>query len=123
MDSLGIADHGFDNLGIDRPHVTARRRLPLPPRSGSTASNCPTATSSPPKSAPSATAISCEEYFKHEWNELKDQTTDVELRRTTGNITWNLYGQARLDDFFTQTQWLPRFDHYWLGAAVGERTG
>jgi hypothetical protein len=117
LDSFAISDRGFDNLGIDRPHVLPdvsfryrflwQHREQLPDGFQVTAE---------------VGAISdrnfLQQYFNREWNELKDQTTDVELRRTQGNVTWNLFGQVRLDDFFTQTQWLPRFDHYWLGQSL-----
>jgi uncharacterized protein YbdZ (MbtH family) len=116
-DSFAIIDHGYDNLGIDRPHVTFnddfRYRLLWQHR----------------EQLPNGFQVTAElgaisdrnflpEYFNHEWTDLKDQTTDLELRRTQGNVTWNLFGQVRLDDFFTQTQWLPRFDHFWLGQSL-----
>jgi hypothetical protein len=54
-------------------------------------------------------------YYEPEWDTLKDQTTDVELRRIEDNREWSLFAGARLNNFFTQTEWLPRGDHYWLG--------
>jgi hypothetical protein len=56
-----------------------------------------------------------EEYYKNEWDTLKDETTGVELKRVTGNSSWSLTADARVNDFFTQTNWLPRADHFWLG--------
>ena len=32
----------------------------------------------------------------------------------------SLLGQARLDNFVTETQWLPRFDHYLLGQSLAD---
>ncbi|MCC6125237.1 MAG: LPS-assembly protein LptD [Pirellulales bacterium] len=54
-------------------------------------------------------------FYQQEWDELKDQTTDVELKYATGNMSMSLFAGARLNEFFTQTEWLPRADHYWLG--------
>ncbi len=55
------------------------------------------------------------EYFKQDWDEQKDPTTDVELKLRRENWSMAVMAQARLDDFVTETQWLPRFDHYLLG--------
>jgi hypothetical protein len=59
-----------------------------------------------------------EEYHKSEWEQLKDETTGIELKRVTGNNSWSLSADYRVNDFFTQTDWLPRLDHYWMGASV-----
>ncbi|MGA2069267.1 MAG: hypothetical protein ABSG86_30225 [Thermoguttaceae bacterium] len=117
LDSFAIFDHGFDNLGIDRPHVLFnddfRYRFLWQHREQLSDGYQVTA---------EIGAISdrnfLQQYFNREWNELKDQTTDLELRRTQGDVTWNLFAQVRLDNFFTQTQWLPRFDHFWLGQSL-----
>ena len=59
-----------------------------------------------------------EEYYKSEWEELKDETTGVELKRITENRSWSLSADYRLNDFFTQTDWLPRGDHFWIGQSL-----
>ena len=56
-----------------------------------------------------------EQYYLREWNELKDETTGVELKKSHDNISWSVSGDCRVNDFFTQTDWLPRADHFWLG--------
>jgi hypothetical protein len=56
-----------------------------------------------------------EEYYENEWDENKDQLTGVRLKRTYDNQAISVEANGRLNDFFTQTQWLPRLDHYWLG--------
>lgn len=56
-----------------------------------------------------------EQYFEEEWDTGKDQLTALELQRRNANSSWSLLGQARVNDFFTQTNWLPRADHYLLG--------
>jgi hypothetical protein len=56
-----------------------------------------------------------EEYFLREFDELKDQSTDIELRRNFDNSSFTITGAARLNQFYTETQWLPRLDHFWLG--------
>jgi len=56
-----------------------------------------------------------EQYFEREWDELKDETTGVELKQIHDNISWSITADIRLNKFFTRTEWLPRFDHFWLG--------
>jgi hypothetical protein len=63
-----------------------------------------------------------EQYFEREWDQLPDANTGLRLRRYWGNHLFDAYGQARLNDFFTETEWLPRLDYYMLGQSVfGER--
>jgi len=59
-----------------------------------------------------------ESYFEREWDEWKDQTTGVELKRLSENRSLNLSADVRLNKFYTQTDWLPRMDHYWLGQSL-----
>lgn len=56
-----------------------------------------------------------EQYFENEWEQEKDYTTELRLRRYNGNRLFDVFGQIRINDFFTETEWLPRLDHYWLG--------
>lgn len=56
-----------------------------------------------------------EEYYKGEWDQLKDQTTGLELKRLSANRSLSISADYRLNDFFTQTDWLPRADHFWVG--------
>jgi len=59
-----------------------------------------------------------EQFYKREWDELKDETTGLELKRIRDNTSWSVTADARLNDFFTQTEWLPRGDHFWLGQSL-----
>jgi hypothetical protein len=61
-----------------------------------------------------------EEYYEDEWDQNKDQLTGVRLKRTYDNQSLSVEANGRLNDFFTQTQWLPRLDHYWLGEPLIE---
>jgi hypothetical protein len=56
-----------------------------------------------------------EQYFENEWEQQKDMSTAARLRRYNGNRLLDVFGQARTNDFFTETEWLPSIDHYWLG--------
>ena len=56
-----------------------------------------------------------EEYYKNEWDTLKDENTGLELKRLTGDSSWSITADVRVNDFVTETNWLPRADHFWLG--------
>ena len=59
-----------------------------------------------------------EQYYEREWDELKDQSTGTELKRYIENRSWSVTADLRVNDFFTQTNWLPRYDHFWLGQSL-----
>jgi len=56
-----------------------------------------------------------EEYFEREWDQLKDESTGLELKRSYDNVTWSLEVDYRLNAFFTETEWLPRLNHFCIG--------
>ncbi len=59
-----------------------------------------------------------EQYYQQDWDWNKDMTTGLQLERLVGNQSFDLWGQARINDFFTQTTWAPRFDHHILGQSL-----
>ncbi|MFW6124770.1 MAG: organic solvent tolerance protein OstA, partial [Pirellulales bacterium] len=118
-DYWGIDDHGTDNLGAGRRRVPLekgyRHRLFWQHR----------------QQLPSNFQLALEvgwisdrnfleEYFENEWDQLKDQSTGGELKRTVENRSWSVTADARLNPFFTDTEWLPRGDHFWLGQSVAD---
>ena len=63
-----------------------------------------------------------EQYFEREWDQLKDQSTNLELKQFIDNSSWSILGAVRLNEFFTETQWLPRLDHFLIGQPLlGDR--
>jgi hypothetical protein len=114
VDAWGIFDHGHDNLGLDRRNlippqefrgrVLAQHRQLLPDHYQLTG-----------EFGIISDFNFLEQYFEREWDQLKDQSTDLELKRYVDNSSWSIFASARLDPFFTETQWLPRLDHFWLG--------
>ncbi|MEX0937072.1 MAG: organic solvent tolerance protein OstA [Pirellulales bacterium] len=121
VDAWGIHDDGRDNLGLDRRSVELEQstrgrvlwnhRQVLPNNYTLTAE---------------LGFISdfnfLEQYYENEWDERKDQTTGVELKQIFDNQSWSVTADVRLNDFFTQTEHLPRLDHFWLGQPLwGDR--
>ena len=58
------------------------------------------------------------EYFKSDWDEQKDPTTDIDLKLRRENVRMEFFAQDRLDNFVTETNWLPRADHFLLGESL-----
>ncbi len=114
FDYWGIPDHGTDNLGVDRPALVPEKdyrfRMFWQHR----------------EMLPEDFQLSAElgwisdrnflqSYYEREWDTLKDESTGLELKRTQENRSFSISGDVRLNNFFTQTEWLPRGDHFWLG--------
>lgn len=59
-----------------------------------------------------------EQYFETEWDTFKDQTTGIEIKRLDENSSWTLWTDVQVNDFMTQTSWLPRGDHFLLGETI-----
>jgi hypothetical protein len=56
-----------------------------------------------------------EEYYEAEWEEGYEQRTWLDLRRPIDNRELRLLTSVRVNPFFTQTEWWPRLDHYYMG--------
>ena len=123
LDFWGIHDNGLDNLG-QRPHRTSR-----PKQSTATGSSGSTASCSPYDfqltrrvRLDQRPQLPAKNTTSSEWDELKDETTGLELKRLGENSSWSISADVRVNDFFTQTDWLPRADHFWLGQPLFDDT-
>ncbi len=121
IDAWGIKDHGLDNLGAGRnnipPETDHRGRL-LARHRQELGDGYQVSAEIGWISDPNF----LEQYFENEWDTFKDLDTRLELKRYAGNTSWDVFGTVRLNDFFTETEWLPRADHFWLGESLlGDR--
>lgn len=57
-------------------------------------------------------------YSNSMWNEEDNATTSVRLKKTCESSTMALSAEYALDDFYTNSNWLPRFDHFALGKSL-----
>jgi hypothetical protein len=114
IDAWGIYDEGLDNLGRDRlaiePETDFRGRVLAQHRQW-----LPGGWDLLGQFGVISDRNFLEQYYELEWDTLKDQITGLELRRLNENRSWSIAADVRLNDFFTQTQQLPRIDHFWLG--------
>lgn len=114
LDYWGIQDHGTDSLGEYRmnlePEKSYRFRL-----YGQHRQQLPYDLQLSAELGWISDRNFLEEYYKSEWDELKDKTTGVELKHMVENRSLSITADYNLNPFFTQTDWLPRLDHFWLG--------
>lgn len=120
FDAWGLKDRGLDNLGADRRAVAPRKdyrgRVLWQHRH-----YLPNAFQLTAELGLVSDRNFLEQYYENEWDQNKDQTTGLELKQMLGAQTWSLAGDVRANDFFTQTESLPRFQHTLLGFSIFDR--
>lgn len=60
-----------------------------------------------------------EQYYEQEHDERADQLTGLRLRRIIDNQSLSIEANGQLNEFYTETQWLPRLDHWLMGQEFG----
>ena len=114
LDAWGIRDSGLDDLGVDRRAVPPGKE-----NRGRVFGRHRQRLNNGFQFSVELGLISdrnfLEQFYESEWDELKDQTTGVELKRYLGNRTWSVAAYTRVNDFFAQTQWLPKLNHFQFG--------
>ena len=55
------------------------------------------------------------QFFEKEWETLKDETTAIEMKRTSGSQSLGIRAEYTVEDFYNQNGSLPRLDHFTLG--------
>lgn len=117
LDAWGIDEQGLDTLGRDRrallPEEDFRGRILGRHRHWLSAGFQLTA-----ELGYVSDRNFLEQYYEEEWDEEKDQRTGLELKRFYGNQSWSVTTDVQLNEFFTQTEWLPRLDHFLIGQSV-----
>ncbi|MGL6195947.1 MAG: hypothetical protein ACRC2T_14120 [Thermoguttaceae bacterium] len=118
-DYWGIYDTGKDNLGLDRRDLTPdqsyryrafwRHRQDL--RNGWVVTA---------ELGKASDRNFMPQYFENEWDTFKNQSTDLDLKKTTNNRSLGIFASVKLDEFETGTSWLPRLDHFWIGQSLLE---
>lgn len=117
VDAWYIHDTGFDNLGLKRRHL-----LPDTENRGRARWQHRQYLESGYQVTAEVGYISdrnfIESYYENEWDQQKDQITGLEIKRILDNQSYSLNVDGRLNGFFTQTEWLPRGDHFWMGQSL-----
>lgn len=114
FDAWGLRDEGLDNLGFER-----RDLLPESDFRGRVFANHRQELGDGLQFTGELGFISdrnfLEQYFEKDWDTQKDELTSLELKKYYDNQTIGVIGSVRLNDFFMQTEWLPKVDHYLIG--------
>ena len=122
FDAWVIDDHGIDDLGLDRRAIVPEDGSFRGRVLGQYRQQLPNDWQITAEFGWQSDRNFLEEYYIREFDSLKDQSTDLELRRNYDNSALTITGAARVNQFYTETQWLPRLDHYWLGQPLIDDT-
>ncbi|MEM7811741.1 MAG: hypothetical protein AAF532_09720 [Planctomycetota bacterium] len=63
-----------------------------------------------------------EQYFEPEFDSGKDTENVISATQAFENWSWSLLGSFQLNEFETETEWLPRFDLFTLGEPLATGT-
>lgn len=121
FDAWGIHDSGLDTLGRDRRdlapeqdfrgYITARHRQQLAGDYELLA-----------EIGYLSDRNFLEQYDEQAWDQEKDRDTALRLRKYYYNQMFELSAEARVNSFYSETQRLPRLEHYLLGGSLlGDR--
>ena len=114
IDLWGIKDSGLDDLGADRRAVTPeeewRGRALWQHRT-----ETPLGFELTGEVGWLSDRNFLEQYFEQDWDTQKDLTTGFELKQYRDSASLGVWAEFQLNDFFMQTEWLPRLDHYLIG--------
>lgn len=121
FDFWGIDDNGVDNLGRGRrsisPEEQLRYRLFGQHRQRLTSGWEVTG-----EVGWISDRTFLEQFYEQEWDEFKSPRTGLRAKRFNNNRVLSIEANGQVNDFFTETEWLPRVDHYWLGESLfGDR--
>ncbi|BBO36101.1 organic solvent tolerance protein OstA [Lacipirellula parvula] len=117
LDFWAIKDHGHDNLGLGRRDITPEKdfRFRLFGQHRQRLENGWEVTA---ESGWVSDTTFLNQYYEREWDELRSPRTGVRARRYNNNREWMLEANAQVNSFWSETQSLPRVDHYWLGESL-----
>ncbi len=114
LQSYFIRDNGTDNLGFDRRivpleerfrgHVLVNHRHRFQP--GFTLKT---------EIGWISDRNFLEQYYERHWDQYKDYTTGLWLERNIYHQSFNITADFRLNQFFTETENLPKLDHFLIG--------
>ena len=117
FDYWGISDNGLDNLGFGRreivPEESYRFRL-----FGQHRQRLDSGWDITAETGWISDRTFVEQYFEKEWDERRDPRTGLRAKRLIDNRAFSIEANGQVNDFFTETEWLPRLDHYWLGQSL-----
>ena len=121
LDWWAIKDHGLDNLGRGRRNIVPEKdfRFRLMGQHRQRLAGGWEVTG---EAGWTSDRTFWEQYYESDWDQMKSPRTGLRLQRFANNRAFSIEANGQVNSFFTETQWLPRADHYWLGESIlGDR--
>ena len=121
LDFWGIYDSGLDNLGRDRRTIIPEADYRYTLR-GNHRQQLGGGWELTGEMNVLSDRTFFEQYYERNWDTDKDQRNGLRLKKLADNRSFSIEANGQANAFFTDTQWLPRADHYWLGESLlGDR--
>lgn len=117
LDAWGINDNGLDNLGQDRRAVPLEEDLRYRIL-GQHRHRFESGWQVTGEVGWISDRNFLEQYYEREWDREKDQATGAQILRNDANRQFTVNVDTRINDFFTQTEWLPRVDYSIVGQPI-----
>jgi len=125
LDVWGLHDKGLDNLGRTRSSVSPENSITPGLRGrvlGTFLWDLPNRLKLTGELGIQSDRNFLEQYYEAEYDLRKDESTDLQLKQINDNRAWSVNTDVRINPFVTDTNWLPRGDHYMLGQSLlGDR--
>ncbi len=120
--AYGIYDAGTDILGGNRPNsdfrpTSARGRL----FTRDAVWDLPGGFSIQAQFSAESDRNFLEQYYKPEFDQDPNHTTYIYVKQQQDNYALSALAQVRTENWFTQTEWLPRLDGYLIGQSFFDR--
>ncbi|MEM9660158.1 MAG: organic solvent tolerance protein OstA, partial [Planctomycetota bacterium] len=121
LDYWAIRDGGLDNVGLGRRTLVPEERYRFY-LSGHHRQRLANGWEVTGESGYVSDRTFLEQYFEQQWDQRKSPRTGLRAKRLADNRELSIEANGRVNNFFSETQWLPRADHYWLGGSfLGDR--
>lgn len=117
FDIWGLYDQGFDTLGSDRRNLVPENGRFRGEIFGQHRQMLPYDIQLTAELGYLSDRNVYEQYRESAWDNLKDLTTGVELKKLIDNMSFAISADVRLNPFFAETQGV-RGDHFWLGQSL-----
>lgn len=117
LDFWAIKDDGHDNLGLGRRDITPEKdyRFRL---FGQHRQRLESGWEVTAESGWVSDTTFLNQYYEREWDELRSPRTGVRARRFNNNRELAIEANGQVNNFWSETESLPRIDHYWLGESL-----
>lgn len=121
IDFWAIDDRGHDNLGLGRRDIDPERDFRYRV-SGQHRQRLENGWDVTAEVGWLSDRTFLEQYYEQEWDQNRPPRTGLRIKRLNNNRALSLEANGQVNSFFSETEQLPRLDHWWMGESLlGDR--